>query len=130
MTVDEVQKIYQFNIQETLINQQALVLLKKFLELNRSGDKSLTQQYVEVYEQCGEYMKPRQPLITLDELDELVDLGLPYHLESELHTQIQTGDCDNIIRCLMRIQGEMRDNIELRTEYKDYKNAIHKKLHQ
>lgn len=130
MTVDEVQRIYQFSVQETLINRQALALFKSFLKQARSGDKSTTEQFVEVYEQCGLYMRANVPILTLDELDELVDLGLPYNLEKELHNQIQTGDSDNITRCLLRIQGDMRNNIELSDEYKDYKNAILKKLHQ
>ncbi|XP_065364274.1 uncharacterized protein LOC135957453 [Calliphora vicina] len=130
MTVDEVQRIYQFSVQETLINRQGLALLKSFLQQARSGDKSTTEQFVEVYEQCGQYMRANAAILTLDELDVLVDKGLPYHLEKELHNQIQTGDSDNITRCLFRIQGEMRNSIELSGEYKEYKNAILEKLNQ
>lgn len=130
MTIEEVQRIYQFSVQETLINRQALTMFKSFLQQARSGDKSTTEQFVEVYEHCGLYMRPNAAILTLDELDELVDMGLPYHIEKELHNQIQTGDSDNITRCLLRIQGEMRNSIELSGEYKDYKNAILKKLSQ
>ena len=127
----EVQKIYQFNIQETLTNQQALALLKTFLEQYRGGNESIPYQCIAVYKQCGEYTgRSYKSLLTLDELEKLKNLGLPRHLESELLTQIQTGDYDNITHCLMRIQGEMCNNIELSIEYKDYKNAISKKLHQ
>ncbi|KAM7364082.1 uncharacterized protein ACRADG_000737 [Cochliomyia hominivorax] len=130
MTIEEVQRIYQFSVQETLINRQSLALFKSFLKQARSGDKSTTEQYVEVYEQCDTYMRDKQVILTLDELDELVDLGLPYNLERELHQQIQTGDSDNITRCLLRIQGDIRNCIELSDEYKEYKNAILKKLNQ
>lgn len=130
MTFEEVQRIYQLSVQSTLIDHQALKLFKSYLQQFRCGDKSITEQYLEVYEQCGEYMKPHVSVITLDELDELVDLGLPRELEKELNEQIKTGDSDKITRCLLRVQGTLRNDIELRDEYKNFKDAILKKLNQ
>lgn len=130
MTEEEVQRIYQLNVQATLIDRPAIKLLKSFLQQGRSGDKSITEQLLEVYEQCGKYMMANVSILTLDELDELCEMGLPYHLEKSLHEQIKTGDCDNITRCLFRIQGDLRNEIEMSKEYKDFKDAILNKLKQ
>ncbi|XP_073820056.1 uncharacterized protein [Musca autumnalis] len=130
MTVEEVQRIYYLTLQATLIDRQAAKLFKSYLEKNRRGDKSLAEQYFEAYELCGEYMKPHVGVITLDELDELVDLGLPRELEIELNEQIKTGDNDKITRCLFRIQGTLRNAIEESEEYKGYKDAILEKLNR
>lgn len=130
MTEEEVKRIYQLNVQATLIDRQALNLLKSFVQQSRCGDKSTTEQLLEVYEQCGKYMMANVSIVTLDELDELCEMGLPYHLEKTLHEQIKTGDSDNITRCLFRIQGDLRNEIEMSEEYKDFKDAILKKLNQ
>ncbi|XP_013118580.1 uncharacterized protein LOC106095783 [Stomoxys calcitrans] len=130
MTPEEVERIYYLTAQATLIDRAAVKLFKSFLKQKSCGDKSLAEQYLEVYELCGEYMKPHVNVITLDELDELVDLGLPRQLERELHEQIVTGDSDKITRCLFRIQGTLRNEIELTEEYKGYKEAIANKLKQ
>ncbi|XP_061391322.1 uncharacterized protein LOC133326723 [Musca vetustissima] len=128
MTVEEVQRIYYLTLQATLIDRPALKLFKSYLERNRRGDKSLAEQYIEVYELCGEYMKPHVGVITLDELDELVDLGLPRDLEKELTEQIKTGDGHKITRCLLRVQGTLRNAIEESEEYKGYRDALAEKL--
>ncbi|XP_075148410.1 uncharacterized protein LOC142222264 [Haematobia irritans] len=130
MTVEEVERIYYLTAQATLIDRTAVRLFKSYLEQNRHGDKSKAEQYLEVYELCGTYMRPHVNVLTLDELDELVDLGLPRDLEIELHDQIVTGDDDRITRCLFRIQGTLRNEIELSDEYKRFKEAIANKLRQ
>ncbi|XP_037949426.1 uncharacterized protein LOC119680593 [Teleopsis dalmanni] len=129
MTEDEVQRIYRLSTQATLIDRQATKLLRSYLQLKRSGDKSEAEQFLDIYEKCGEYATQENcGILTLDELDELCDLGLPYHMEKELKLVIQTGECSNIERCLLRIQGECRNEIEASQEYKDYKSAILDKL--
>lgn len=128
MPVEEVQRIYYLTMQQTLIDRQAVKIFKSYLEQNRCGDKSIAHQYLDVYEKCGEYMKPHVSVVTLDELDELVDLGLPSDLEDELCDKIKTGDSDSITRCLFRIQGDLRNAIERSTEYKGYRDALLKKI--
>ncbi|KAI9580551.1 uncharacterized protein LOC119638792 [Glossina fuscipes] len=129
MTEEEVQRLYQLNVQATLIDHRAVKIFKSFLKQSRCGE-NITEQYLDVYEQCGAYMLQDDKILTLDELDELSDLGLPYDLERDLRNQIRTGDCDNINRCLLRIQGECRNKIERSQEYKNYKAAILSKLNQ
>lgn len=131
LTEGEVQRIYQLSVQATLIDRQAVQIFRAYLALHRSGDKSLAEQYLDVYEQCNALLLQQgERTITLDELDELSDLGLPYFLESDLRDQIRTGEADNITRCLLRIQGECRNEIEVSQEYKLYKDAILNKLRQ
>lgn len=127
LTEDEVKRIYRLNTQETLINSQASRLLRKYLEINRKGDKSFAEQMLDVYEKSEEYMNDFR-LLTEDELEELADLGLPYPLEKELLANIQTGEKSNIERCIRRIQGECRNEIEASPEYTQYKEAILVKL--
>lgn len=131
MTEEEVQRIYQLSVQATLIDRAALKLFKSFLAMERGdGEKSIAEQYLDVYEQSGKYMLQNDGILTLYELDELCDLGLPYHLENELRNKIRTGDSDQIIRCLLQIQGVCRNQIELSNEYKSYRAAILRKLDQ
>lgn len=127
LTEEEVRRIYRFNTQETLINRQSWRLLRKYLEMNRKGDKSLAEQYLDVYDKSEDYMNENR-LLTEDELEELAELGLPYHLEKELLTNIQTGEKSNIERCIRRIQGECRNEIEASPEYAQFKEAILAKL--
>lgn len=131
LTEGEVQRIYQLSVQATLIDRQAVQIFRTYLALYRSGDKSLAEQYLDVYEQCNVLLLQRdEKILTLDELDELSELGLPYYLECDLRDQIRTGETDNITRCLLRIQGECRNEIEISQEYKSYKDAILSKLRQ
>ncbi|XP_055905675.1 uncharacterized protein LOC129941141 isoform X2 [Eupeodes corollae] len=127
LTEDEVKRIYRLSTQETLINPQASRLLRKHMELNRRGDKSVAEQMLDVYEKSEEYMRDFR-LLTEDELEELAELGLTYSMEKELLANIQTGEKSNIERCIRRIQGECRNEIEASPEYTLYKEAILKKL--
>lgn len=129
LTEDEVKRIYRFSTQETLINPKASRLLRKHMELNRlnGGDKSMTEQFLDIYEKSEDYMN-QCILLTEDELEELAELGLPYSLEKELLANIQTGDKSNIERCIRRIQGECRNEIEASLEYTHYKDALLLKL--
>lgn len=125
------ERLYQLSVQGTLIDRQALQILHSYFALHRSGDKTLAEQYLDVYEQCDTLLlQLDDKILTLDELDELSDLGLPYFLECDLRDQIRTGDRENITRCLLRIQGECRNEIEISQEYKSYKDAILAKLKQ
>lgn len=127
LTEDEIKRIYRLSAQETLINKQACDLLHKFLERERSGDKSEAEELLDVYEKCEEMLSEDQ-LLTEDDIIILSDLGLKYNLEKDLRFQVRTGDKRNIERCLLRIQGICRNEIESSSEYKNFKEAILKKL--
>ncbi|KAL7727506.1 hypothetical protein ACLKA6_002127 [Drosophila palustris] len=130
MTVEEVQRIYTLtnSVQQTLLDSDARRLLHRFLELNRSGDKSEVEQYLDIYEKCVEYLQEDQRTFTQDEIDELCDLGLPYDLEQDLTRRARNGQRTEINLGLNRIQGKCRNKIEESGSFKDFRNAILAKM--
>ncbi|EDV91035.1 uncharacterized protein LOC6568077 [Drosophila grimshawi] len=130
MTVEEVQRIYTLtnSVQQTLLDGAATRLLHRYLELQRSGDKSEVEQFLDIYEKCDEFLQEEQRTFTQDEIDELCDLGLPYHLEQDLARRARNGQAIEIKSGLCRVQGECRNEIEASSDFKDFRNAILAKM--
>ncbi|XP_068157121.1 uncharacterized protein [Drosophila tropicalis] len=130
MTVEEVHRIYTLtnSVHETLLDAPATKLLARFMELQRSGDKNEAEQYLEIYEKCAEFLMEEQRTFTQDEVDELVDLGLPYDLEQDLSRRMLSSQRTEISLGLYRIQGKCRNEIEASNDFRDFRNAILEKM--
>lgn len=130
MTVTEVRRIYTLSnsVHETLLDPEATRLLRRFMETRRSGDKNEAEQYLEIYEKCAELLQEAQRTFTQDEVDELVDLGLPYDLEQDLSRRMLSGGRTDINLGLYRIQGKCRNEIEASGDFRDFRDAIADKL--
>ncbi|XP_017052686.1 uncharacterized protein LOC108095886 [Drosophila ficusphila] len=130
MTISEVRRIYTLSnsVHETLLDPEATRLLQKFMETRRSGDKNEAEQYLEIYEKCAEFLAEHQRTFTQDEVDELVDMGLPYDLEQDLSRRMLSADRTDINRGLYRIQGKCRNEIEASSDFRDFRDAIADKM--
>ncbi|XP_017035004.1 uncharacterized protein [Drosophila kikkawai] len=130
MTVTEVRRIYTLSnsVHETLLDADASRLLHRFMESRRSGDKNEAEQYLEIYEKCAELLQETQRAFTQDEVDELVDLGLPYDLEQDLSRRMLSGQQTDINLGLYRIQGRCRTEIEGSGDFRDFRDSIADKL--
>ncbi|XP_016935366.4 uncharacterized protein [Drosophila suzukii] len=130
MTVEEVKRIYLLtnNVHHTLVDPDATRLLRKFMETRRSGDKVEAEQYLDIYEKCAEFLAENQRTFTQDEVDELVDLGLPYDLEQDLSRRMLSANRTDISCGLNRIQGKCRNEIEASSDFRDFRDAIVAKM--
>ncbi|XP_030564058.1 uncharacterized protein LOC115764904 isoform X2 [Drosophila novamexicana] len=130
MTVAEVQRIYTLtnSVHQTLLDSAAAMLLRRYLELQRAGDKNETEQYLDIYEKCAEFLQEEQRTFTQDEIDELCDLGLAYDLEQDLTRRTRNGQASEIKLGLYRIQGKCRNEIEASSDFQDFRNAILAKM--
>ncbi|XP_017009055.2 uncharacterized protein [Drosophila takahashii] len=130
MTIAEVRRIYSLSnsVHETLLDKEATRLLRKFMETRRSGDKDEAEQYLDIYEKCAEFLEENQRTFAQDEVDELVDLGLPYDLEQDLSRRMLSADRTDINRGLYRIQGKCRNEIEASSDFRDFRDAIVAKM--
>ncbi|KAH8359689.1 hypothetical protein KR093_008323, partial [Drosophila rubida] len=130
MTVEEVQRIYTLtnDVHQTLLDTDATRLLHRYLEQKRAGDKKEVEQYLDIYEKCAEYLQETQRTFTQDEIDELVDLGLPYDLEQDLTRRTLNGQRSEINLGLYRIQGKCRNEIQASSDFQDFRNAILDKM--
>ncbi|KAH8363631.1 hypothetical protein KR084_012519, partial [Drosophila pseudotakahashii] len=130
MTVAEVRRIYSLSnsVHETLLDKDATRLLRKFMETRRSGDKDEAEQYLDIYEKCAEFLAENQRTFAQDEVDELIDLGLPYDLEQDLSRRMLSADRTDINRGLYRIQGKCRNEIECSSDFRDFRDAIVAKM--
>ncbi|KAH8332886.1 hypothetical protein KR074_002322, partial [Drosophila pseudoananassae] len=130
MTVEEVQRIYTLtnSIHQTLLDPEASKLFRRFLETKRSGDKDAAEQYLDIYEKCSEFLQETQHTFAQDEVDELVDLGLPYDLEQDLTRRALGGQRTDINLGLYRVQGKCRNEIEASSEFRDFRVAIVDKM--
>ncbi|XP_016949774.1 uncharacterized protein LOC108024381 [Drosophila biarmipes] len=130
MTVAEVKRIYLLSnsVQQTLVDADATKLLRRFMESRRNGDKVEAEQYLDIYEKCAEFLAESQRTFTQDEVDELVDLGLPYDLEQDLSKRMLSANRTDISCGLNRIQGRCRNEIEASSDYRDFRDAITAKM--
>ncbi|KAH8251613.1 hypothetical protein KR038_003044, partial [Drosophila bunnanda] len=130
MTVSEVRRIYTLSnsVHETLLDADANRLLHAFMESRRSGDKNEAEQYLDIYGQCATLLQEAQRAFTQDDVDELVDLGLPYDLEQDLSRRILSGQRTDINLGLYRIQGRCRIEIENSGDFRDFRDSIAEKL--
>lgn len=130
MTVAEVRRIYVLSnsVHETLLDAEATRLLRKFMETRRSGDKDEAEQYLDIYEKCAEFLAEHQRTFTQDEVDELVDMGLPYDLEQDLSRRMLSADRTDISSGLYRIQSKCRNEIEGSSDFRDFRDAIADKM--
>ncbi|KAI8045930.1 uncharacterized protein LOC128256429 [Drosophila gunungcola] len=130
MSPAEVRRIYSLtnSVHESLLDPQATRLFRKFLEMKRSGDKTAAEQYLDIYEKCAEFLLETQRTFTQDEVDELVDLDLPYDLEQDLSRRMLSGNRTDINSGLYRIQGKCRNEIEASSDFADFRNAIVDKM--
>ncbi|ALC45965.1 CG12883 [Drosophila busckii] len=131
MTVDEVQRIYTLtnSVLQTLLDSAARRLLQRFLETERAGDKKGAEIYLEIYIKCAEYLKDTCTF-TQDEIDELDDLGLPYHLTQELTRRTLNADRTKINLCLNNIQNICSKEIEASSEFRRFRDAILAKMNR
>ncbi|XP_062122515.1 uncharacterized protein LOC133836190 [Drosophila sulfurigaster albostrigata] len=130
MTVEEVQRIYTLtnDVHQTLLDTDATRLLHRYLEQQRAGDKKEVEQFLDIYEKCAEYLQETQRTFAQDEIEELIDLGLPYDLEQDLTRRTLNGQRSEINLGLYRIQGKCRNEIEASSDFKDFRNAILAKM--
>ncbi|XP_030369866.1 uncharacterized protein LOC115620656 [Scaptodrosophila lebanonensis] len=130
MTVEEVRRIYRLanSVRETLLDSEASRLLRQFMTLHRSGDRSEAEQYLDIYEKCSEFLKEDQHTFAQNNIEELCDLGLPYDLEQDMTRRMLNGQQTDIKLGLNRIQGKCCKEIEVSQNFDDFKKAILKKL--
>ncbi|XP_016980854.1 uncharacterized protein LOC108045896 [Drosophila rhopaloa] len=130
MTPAEVQRIYTLSnsVHETLLDKDATTLLSNYMKSRRSGDKNEAEQYLEIYEKCALFLADTQHTFTRDEVDELVDLGLPYDMERDLISRMLSGDRTDINSGLNRIQGKCRNEIEASSDFREFRDAIADKM--
>lgn len=130
MTVAEVQRIYALtnSVHQTLLDPEATKLFRRFMETRRSGDKDAAEQYLDIYVKCSEFLQDTQHTFAQDEVDELVDLGLPFDLEQDLTRRALSGQRNDINLGLYRVQGKCRNEIEASSEFRDFRDAIVDKM--
>ncbi|XP_016980855.1 uncharacterized protein LOC108045897 [Drosophila rhopaloa] len=130
MTPAEVQRIYTLSnsVHETLLDEEATKLFRKFMESRRSGDKNEAEQYLEIYEKCALFLADTQHTITHDGVNELVDLGLPYDLAQDMSKRLLSADRMDINNGLNRIQGKCRNEIEASSDFREFRDAIAEKM--
>ncbi|KAH8280045.1 hypothetical protein KR018_001847, partial [Drosophila ironensis] len=130
MTEQEVNRIYALtnSTHHTLLDPEATRLLRAYLKSERSGDKDMAEQYLDIYEKCAELLQEKQRAFTQDEVDELVDLGLPYDLERDLTRRLLAGKQSDIHAGLIRVQSKCCNEIEASSEYRGFRDAIVDKL--
>lgn len=113
--------------EDIAIKHPATDILSCYLAKSRHGDKTVTEQNFDIYKKCNEYKRDNFENIGYKELDELVELGLPYSLENYLSDAIKVGTLKRKKEAILYIQEVMSKKIELSKEYKDYKEIIFKK---
>ncbi|EDW16817.1 uncharacterized protein LOC6575344 [Drosophila mojavensis] len=130
MSVEEVRRIYTLtnSMHHTLLDPQAAKLFRRYLETQRVGDKGEAEQYLDVYEKCAEFLQEEQRTFTLDHIEELRDLGLADHHESDLMRRTRGGQDSDIKSGLNRIQGDCLKEIEASSDFKEFRSAILKKM--
>ncbi|XP_017470832.1 PREDICTED: uncharacterized protein LOC108362404 [Rhagoletis zephyria] len=136
MSEEEVRRIYRLNAQDTLNDSRAAQIFRRFLEQERCGDKSEVENFLDIYEICGEFL--REDSLTFEQLNTLIEMELKYYLEKKLNLYImmieekqrQDIHIHEIERDLKRIQADYRSEIEASEEYRNYKHAILNKLKQ
>lgn len=130
MSVEEVRRIYTLtnSTHHTLLDPPAAKLLRRYLETQRAGDKGETEQYLDLYEKCAEFLMEEQRILTLDHINELLDLGLSNRLECDLKRRMLSGQDSDIKSGLNCIQGECCKEIESSSDFKDFRNAILAKM--
>lgn len=103
-------------------------ILKCFLHASHPGDRSLTEQYFDVYKKCDYFRDTNFEPFGTQQLEELISLGLPYYLESDLLKRMKTGNKRELENGIAHVQFVMSNKIELSWEFKSYKELILKKI--
>ncbi|XP_037718381.1 uncharacterized protein LOC119552705 [Drosophila subpulchrella] len=125
ISVEELLRIKDLigRVMDILSDPPAAKLLREFMEERRSGDRNLAEQYLDIFEKCAQLKA--QPTITTEDLDELINLGLPYELEKDLKdNRMESRDFLN------RIETKCCNIIEASADFRDFELAIAKKVQQ
>lgn len=129
LTVEDVQRIYRLNAHGLVTDDQATKLFQSFLTKEKQyGDDSLAQQFLNIHRYVQRLRANKEQQITQDDIDELVDLGLPWDKERKLTEALENESPDEIESSLKEIQTQCSNEIGLSAEYKRFQAAILKKL--
>ncbi|KNC29422.1 hypothetical protein FF38_06578 [Lucilia cuprina] len=123
----EIEHIYYMNFKDIAHTQPATNILSCYLRESHHGDKTLTEQYFDVYLKCDKFTGSNIEHFDYHELEELVSLGLPYDLEKYLLKILKTGNKMELEQGILYVQDVMSKDIELSRYYKEYKYYILKK---
>lgn len=112
------------NFKDIAHTHPATEIFKCYLRESHPGDKSLDEQYFDVYKKCDEYAKNNFEPFGYQQLEELVSLGLPFSLEKYLRAKMETGNKKELKQGILHVQDVMSKDIELSLDYKEYKKII------
>ncbi|KNC29423.1 hypothetical protein FF38_06579, partial [Lucilia cuprina] len=128
----EIVKYSKMSFVETTNNALAADMFSCMLEKSRynGGEKSNTEKSYDIYKKCIEFSKFTSTPIAIQQLNELIKLGLQPVYINYLRDGIKTYEIKHIKESLNYIAEKMEINIEKSLEFKNYKKFILKKLEE
>lgn len=127
LTEDEVKRIHYLNVAGVLDDNKAIKILNSYLKSINSGDDSDIVQYINIHKKVTQLIADGCE-ITEDDIEELSEMGLRYELERKLQTFERRNNPNEIYGCLLEIQNDCQNEIELHQHFKGFKNAMLRKL--
>ncbi|XP_037816016.1 uncharacterized protein LOC119606545 [Lucilia sericata] len=125
-SADEIKKIFNMNLRDTILKQPASDILNCFLSKSSHGDASESKQLFDIYKKLEEYKRDPSTPLDNEKLTKLVSMGLPFKLESSLKAKLKQGKTIT----LTEVQNLIMNEIELKGEYTTYRQHIEKELHE
>ncbi|XP_037805740.1 uncharacterized protein LOC119599885 [Lucilia sericata] len=126
----EIKKYSEMSFIETTNTALTADMFSCFLEKSRynGGEKSNTEKSYDIYKKCIEYAKFTSTPIAIQQLNELIKLGLQPVYANYLRDGIKTYEIKHIEESLSYIADKMVISIEKSSEFKNYKKLILQKL--
>lgn len=112
--------LISLNVQDTLLDTNGLEMLQTFLKNHTTGDRSSTELYIEIFLKCNELQK-QSGAITLEQFEDLADMGLPRNIEIGKRDMIRKGDGK---KCALLIREQLCKLIEMQKDYNEFRKYL------